>query len=50
MDSKFLYNQGIERLHCMEEIAVKVEDDKMNFFIDGRLKFYIKEASEVMSM
>ena len=28
----------------MEGVAVKVEDNKMNFYIDGRLEFYVRES------
>ena len=42
MDSKLLYNQIKEQLPPMEGVAVKVEDNKMNFYIDGRLEFYVR--------
>ena len=31
----------------MEGVAVKVEDNKMNFYIDGRLEFYVRESGGV---
>lgn len=33
MNSKLLYNQIKEQLPPMEGVAVKVEDNKMNFYI-----------------
>ena len=47
MDSKLLYNQIKEQLPHMEGVAVKVEDNKMNFYIDGRLEFYVRESGGV---
>lgn len=34
----------------MEGVAVKVEDNKMNFYIDGRLEFYVRESGGVSYM
>ena len=50
MDSKLLYNQIKEQLPPMEGVAVKVEDNKMNFYIDGRLEFYVRESGGVSYM
>lgn len=47
MDSKLLYNQIKEQLPPMEGVAVKIEDDKMNFYVDGRLEFYVRESGGV---
>ena len=47
MNSKLLYNQMKEQLPPMEGVAVKVEDDKMNFYVDGRLEFYVRESGGV---
>ena len=47
MNSKLLYNQIKEQLPSMEGVAVKVEDNKMNFYIDGRLEFYVRESGGV---
>lgn len=47
MNSKLLYNQIKEQLPPMEGVAVKVEDNKMNFSIDGRLEFYVRESGGV---
>ena len=47
MNSKLLYNQMKEQLPPMEGVAVKIEDDKMNFYVDGRLEFYIRESGGV---
>lgn len=44
MNLKLLYNQIKEQLPPMEGVAVKVEDNKMNFYIDGRLEFYVRES------
>lgn len=50
MNSKLLYNQIKEQLPPMEGVAVKVEDNKMNFYIDGRLEFYVRESGGVSYM
>lgn len=47
MNSKLLYNQIKDQLPPMEGVAVKVEDNKMNFYIDGRLEFYVRETGGV---
>ena len=47
MESKLLYNQIKEQLPPMEGVAVKIEDDKMNFYVDGRLEFYVRESGGV---
>lgn len=47
MNSKLLYNQIKEQLPPMEGVAVKIEDDKMNFCVDGRLEFYVRESGGV---
>lgn len=47
MNSKLLYNQMKEQLPPMEGVAVKIEDDKMNFYVDGRLEFYVRESGGV---
>lgn len=31
----------------MEGVAVMVEDDKMNFHVNGRLEFYVRESGVV---
>lgn len=49
MNSKLLYNQIKEQLPPMEGVAVKVEDNKMNFYIDGRLEFYVRESGGVIN-
>ena len=41
MNSKLLYNQIKEQLPPLEGVSVKVEDNKMNFYIDGRLEFIL---------
>ncbi len=50
MDSKLLYNQIKEQLPPLEGVSVKVEDNKMNFYIDGRLEFYVRESGGVSYM
>ena len=50
MNSKLLYNQIKAQLPPMEGVAVKVEDNKMNFYIDGRLEFYVRESGGVSYM
>lgn len=47
MDTKLLYNQMKEQLPPMEGVTVKVEDDKMNFYVDGRLEFYVRKSGGV---
>ncbi len=47
MNSKLLYNQIKEQLPPMEGVDVKVDDDKMNFYVDGRLEFYVRESGGI---
>lgn len=47
MDSKLLYNQIKEQLPPIDGVAVKVEDNKMNFYIYGRLEFHVRETGGV---
>ena len=47
MDTKLLYNQMKEQLPPMEGVTVKVEDDKMNFYVDGRLEFYVMSTEQI---
>lgn len=47
MDSKLFFNQIKLQLPHMEGVAIKAEDDKLNFYVDGRKEFYVRPTGGV---
>ncbi len=47
MDSKTFFKQIKVQLPRMEGVAIKTEDGKLNFYVDGRLEFYVRPTGGV---
>ena len=47
MDPKLLFNQIKIQLPRMHGVRTEIEEDKMNFFVNGRLKFSVRETGGV---
>ncbi len=47
MDAKLLFNQIKLQLPSREAVVIKAEENRLNFYIDGRLEFYVRESGGV---
>ena len=47
MDSKTFFNQIKVQLPHNDGVTIKAEDNKLNFYVDGRLEFYVREIGGV---
>ncbi len=47
MDAKLLFNQIKLQLPSREAVVIKAEENRLNFYVDGRLEFYVRESGGV---
>lgn len=47
MNSKLLFNQIKIQLPCMHGVRTEIQDDQLNFYVNGRLEFHVRESGGV---